>query len=74
MTSVIRVRNIMTFNEKVKYARKQLGMTQAELASALGVSFATVNRWENGQVNPSTLAPTAFLALGESSLIEFTTE
>ena len=35
----------MTFGEKIKFARKQLSMTQAELASALGVSFATVNRW-----------------------------
>ena len=74
MTSVIRVRNIMTFNEKVKYARKQLGMTQAELASALGVSFATVNRWENGQVNPSTLAQKAFKDFCESSFIDFPQE
>ena len=49
----------MTFGEMVKYARKQLSMTQTELAKALGVSFATVNRWENGQVNPSSLAQKA---------------
>lgn len=61
----------MTFGEKIKFARKQLSMTQAELASALGVSFATVNRWENGQVNPSTLAQKAFKDFCESSFIIF---
>ena len=61
----------MTFGEKIKFARKQLSMTQAELASALGVSFATVNRWENGQVNPSTLAQKAIKDFCESSFIVF---
>lgn len=40
----------------VKEIRKQLGLSQEDLARELGVSFATVNRWENGQVNPSRLA------------------
>ena len=65
------VRAIMTFGEMVKYARKQLSMTQTELAKALGVSFATVNRWENGQVNPSSLAQKAFEVSCESSFISF---
>jgi putative transcriptional regulator len=34
----------------------QLAMSQEDLARALGVSFATVNRWENRQVKPSKLA------------------
>lgn len=65
------VRAIMTFGEMVKYARKQLSMTQTELAKALGVSFATVNRWENGQVNPSSLAQKAFEDFCESSFLAF---
>jgi superfamily II DNA or RNA helicase len=33
-----------------------LGLTQQALADRLGVSFATVNRWENGQTKPSQLS------------------
>ncbi len=44
------------FPEAVKKLRKQLGLSQEELAHALGVSFATVNRWENGKTAPSKLA------------------
>lgn len=36
--------------------RKKLGLTQAEMARRLGVSFVTVNRWENGHCRPSPLA------------------
>ena len=41
---------------RVKQYRARLGLTQAELAARLGVSFSTVNRWENGQTKPSSLA------------------
>ena len=61
----------MTFGEKVRFVRKQLGLTQVDLASALGVSFATVNRWENDRANPSLLAQKAFNDFCESSFIEF---
>lgn len=40
----------------IKSSRLQLKLTQEELAERLGVSFATVNRWENGQAQPSKLA------------------
>lgn len=60
----------MTFGEKVKMVRKRLGLTQAQLACALGVSFATVNRWENGQVNPSALAQKAFKDFCDNSFID----
>ena len=33
-----------------------MGLSQEDLARELGVSFATVNRWENGQAKPSKLA------------------
>ncbi len=61
----------MLFSEKVKLARKIINMTQAELASALGVSFATINRWENNQVTPSPLAQKAFEDFCESNFIDF---
>jgi transcriptional regulator with XRE-family HTH domain len=41
---------------RIRQFRTRLGLTQSELAGRLGVSFATVNRWENGQTKPSRLA------------------
>ncbi len=42
--------------EFVKEIRRQLALSQEDLARELGISFSTVNRWENGLVNPSKLA------------------
>lgn len=39
---------------KTRELRKEQGLTQAELAEALGVSRQTVNAIENGDYNPST--------------------
>ena len=44
------------YHEKIKKLRKKFDMTQIKFAHLLGVSFATVNRWENRQVKPSPLA------------------
>ena len=48
------------FSEQIKAVRTALNLSQEELAHALGVSFATVNRWENGKTNPSKLAQRQF--------------
>lgn len=40
----------------IKSLRKKLGFSQEELAQKLGVSFTSVNRWENQQTKPSKLA------------------
>lgn len=48
------------FSEQVKTVRVRLKLSQEELAHALGVSFATVNRWENGKTSPSKLAQRQF--------------
>lgn len=45
----------MTFAEKVKYVRGVLLISQKDLAKELGVSNVTINRWENGVINPSFL-------------------
>ena len=42
--------------KKIKSIRQQLKLSQEELAHKLGVSFTSVNRWENGQTKPSKLA------------------
>lgn len=41
--------------------RRQLAISQEDLARQLGVSFATVNRWENGRAHPSRLAQTQLM-------------
>lgn len=51
-----------TFSQQVKELRRKLSLSQEDLARALGVSFATVNRWENGRTNPSQLARRQFEA------------
>ena len=49
-----------TFPELVKEVRRQLGISQEELAHQLGVSFATINRWENDKTTPFKLARKQF--------------
>lgn len=41
---------------RIRRLREKVGLTQAQLAERLGVSFASVNRWENGQSKPAALA------------------
>lgn len=44
----------MRFGEKLSFLRKQIGMTQMELAEKLDVSRQAVSRWEQGTSEPST--------------------
>ena len=50
------------FAETVHGVRQQLGISQEELAHELGVSFSTINRWENGKTIPFKLARKQFEA------------
>ena len=43
--------------------RHRLNMTQEEFAHAIGVTVSTVNRWENGHIEPSRLARKAMEGL-----------
>jgi len=40
----------------IRNLRLELGLTQEKFAAQLGVSFPTVNRWENKHAKPSPLA------------------
>ena len=40
----------------IKSIREYLGLSQTEFADKIGVTFATVNRWENGRAIPTKLA------------------
>jgi len=56
------------FSELVKNVRRELRMSQVELAHALGVSFATINRWENGKTTPFKLARDQFVAFCDTMI------
>ena len=43
----------MNYAEQIKAIRESLLVTQTELAEMLGVTFATINRWEKGHHEPS---------------------
>ena len=52
--------------------RSRLDLTQEQLAERLGVSFATVNRWEGGVTKPQRAARTAIAALAAEAGIDAT--
>lgn len=40
----------------IREMRARLGLTQEQQALHLGVTYSSINRWENGRGNPSPLA------------------
>lgn len=50
--------------------RATLNLTQEQLAERLGVSFATVNRWEGGNSKPQKAAQEAIAALADEAGVE----
>ena len=40
----------------IRELRERTELTQEKFAAKLGVTFPTVNRWENGRAKPSPLA------------------
>ncbi|HCO92862.1 MAG TPA: transcriptional regulator [Phycisphaerales bacterium] len=40
----------------VRELRERTGLTQEKFAAKLGVTFPTINRWENSRAKPSPLA------------------
>ena len=40
----------------IKKIRSYMNISQEELAEILGVTFASVNRWENGRAIPNKIA------------------
>jgi DNA-binding transcriptional regulator YiaG len=45
-----------TIPQLVHELRSRTGLTQEQFAARLGVTFPTINRWENGRAKPSPLA------------------
>lgn len=48
------------FSIIVKEVRRQLALSQEDLARELGVSYATIHRWENAKTAPFKLAKAHF--------------
>ena len=60
----------MTFAEFIISVRKRLKLSQKQLATAINVSYSTINRWENGHVVPSNLAVKSFYDFCENNFID----
>lgn len=60
----------MNFPIFVKQVRSDLHMSQKQLATALNVSFSTINRWENAHIVPSNLALKSFCEFCQDNFIE----
>lgn len=53
----------LTFGQYIRRERKNINMTQKRLADFLGVTKATISRWENGQIKLNNLPFSSILAL-----------
>ena len=43
----------MKWSDIIRNLRNKMLLSQTELANLLGVSFASINRWENGHNEPT---------------------
>ena len=67
----------MNIGSVIKKYRKEIGLTQEEMANRLGVTTPAVNKWENGNSNPDIelLAPIArLLHISLDTLMSFREE
>ncbi len=46
----------MDYRKLIKELREKLILSQEEMAATLGVSFTSINRWENGKTIPTIKA------------------
>ncbi|KAM3106816.1 helix-turn-helix domain-containing protein [Phormidesmis sp. 146-33] len=53
----------LEISDLIRDLRKRLNLTQEQFASRLGITFATVNRWERKKSRPSSLAQKLLLDL-----------
>ena len=60
----------MEIKATLRAIRARLDLTQQQLAERLGVSFATVNRWEGGMTKPQKAAQEAIAALAAEAEID----
>ena len=59
-----------TISATLRAIRASLDLTQEQLADRLGVSFASINRWEGGAIIPQKAAQTAIATLAAEAGID----
>ncbi len=52
----MKVINQVEFSQFIREFRQSMGLTQEQFAAFLGVTYPTINRWENGRTTPSPMA------------------
>lgn len=67
ITNIADMTKLNDFPAILRATRAALNLTQEQLAERLGVSFATVNRWEGGGTKPQRAAQEAILALAREA-------
>src|ERR1700693_6358945 len=67
IANISNMTNAQAIAATLRAVRAKLDLTQEQLAERLGVSFATVNRWEGGMNTPQRAAQTAIVALAEEA-------
>ena len=60
----------INYADAILKLRAHFNMSQEEFAKFLGVSFTSVNRWENGIYEPTKLAKVRILQLLKDNKIE----
>ena len=63
----------MNYSMLIKTLRESMTLSQEEFAKCLGVSFATVNRWEKGHHEPTYAAKRKILTLCKMQTISLDT-
>ena len=61
----------MSLADTIKVTRKKLFMSQEIFASEIGVSVATINRWENGRCKPNLVAMNNIKSFCEKNNLPF---
>lgn len=61
----------MNFCDDIKSIRQSCFMSQEAFAKELGVSFATVNRWESGKTKPTYKTMKQINAFCKNNNIDF---
>ena len=61
----------MNYRVIVKNLRNKLVLSQQEFAILLGVSFTSVNRWENGKHEPTIKVKRKILQLCKENKIKY---
>ena len=69
-TNMANIADRQSISPTLQAIRARLDLTQEQLAERLGVSFATVNRWEGGVTTPQKAARTAIAALAAEAGID----